>query len=64
MVAARVLWEVAVSGPNYTTMIANKKANVRLRAAKEAPLDLVQPLLQDGNKRVKRAAELRVKGGS
>lgn len=53
----------AVSGPNYETMIANKKATVRIRVAREAPLTLVHRLLQDTNKRVKRAAEKRVKEG-
>ncbi|MBI5496378.1 MAG: hypothetical protein HY904_15250 [Deltaproteobacteria bacterium] len=49
--------------PNYETMAHNKKANVRLRVAAEAPLALVQTLLADPNKRVKRAAEKRVKEG-
>jgi hypothetical protein len=49
--------------PNYETMMQNKKANVRLRVVHEAPLTVVQRLLNDGNKRVKRAAEKRVKEG-
>lgn len=49
--------------PNYETMMQNKKANVRLRVVLEAPLSVVQRLLNDQNKRVKRAAEKRVKEG-
>jgi hypothetical protein len=51
-------------GPNYVTMIQNKKATVRLRVALEAPADLVKQLLQDPNKRVKRAAEKRLREGA
>ncbi|MEW5852291.1 MAG: hypothetical protein AB2A00_26105 [Myxococcota bacterium] len=53
-----------MSGPNYETMIANKKASVRLRAAQEGPLEVAKQLLGDPNKRVKRAAERRVKEGA
>ena len=43
--------------------LGNKKASVRMRVALEAPLDVVKRLLSDANKRVKRAAERRVKEG-
>lgn len=53
-----------MAGPNYASMINNKKATVRMRVAMEAPLDVVKQLLADANKRVRCAAEKRVKEGS
>jgi len=50
-----------MTGPNYQTMLTNKKATVRMRVAEEAPLEIVKSLLQDANKRVRRHAELRIK---
>ena len=50
--------------PNFETMMKNKKATVRLRVALEAPLDVVHKLLGDTNKRVRRAAERRIKEGA
>lgn len=50
-----------MTGPNYQTMLTNKKATVRMRVAEEAPLDVVKSLLNDPNKRVRRHAEKRVK---
>ena len=53
-----------MTGPNYTSMIQNKKVTVRMRVAQEAPVDLVKQLLQDANKRVRRAAEKRIREGA
>ena len=53
-----------MAGPNYASMIANKKVNVRLRAALEAPVELVTALLKDANKRVRRAAAQRLGEGA
>jgi hypothetical protein len=53
-----------MTNPNFETMIKNKKATVRLRVALEAPLEVVHKLTGDPNKRVRRAAERRLKEGS
>ena len=50
-------------GLNYTSMLQNKKNSVRIRVAAEAPLEVVKQLLADTNKRVRRAAEKRVREG-